>query len=792
MSTILQMLTPKLRRPRSRVFVRGAVCWLIAAPLVAMGQLPHVRPPLEPSDTSSPRATLNSFISACNTLDELVQQGAVAEENHPDVLPVKERILDCLDLSDLPRDLRGLAGIDAALFLKEVLDRVALPPEDEIPLGIDADANPEQPLLTWNIPGTRLKITRVEQGPQQHEYLFSPETVRRAAEFFQIARLLPYRTDGPRVSPGLNDAYVAATRKQPTLSSDTSSPRSTLTRFLDSADELFEAIQQVRHIDRQNLEHQPLVDRIISCLDISQLPGYTREYFDAEAAVCLKEVLDRVPLPPPEEIPGSESVEGSAGVEPLARWQVPGTQITIARMQDGPRRGEFLFSAETVAQAPELYRRAQSRPYRTEGRPVTAGFYDWWLSSPGHPIVAQWLDSRPNWLRQRVLWAAVWQWIGLVVAIPVALAIMFLVSRFGRWREGDVQENSLLRYWLTLAYPLVVMLIPLGFKRFAWDYLTLRGNAFYVTAFCADVVFLLAGAGLVVGISSRIGETIAALRQSPHGGLDDNLIRIICRVLGLAAAAVVLLEGGRFLGFPVTTLIASAGIGGLALALSAQGFIKGLFGTVVILLDKPFRVGDRILACGQDGIVDEIGLRSTKLRAFLTDHVVSIPNDRIADAEIENIGTRKHIRRMTDLHIPLDTPCHKVEKAVAIIRNALQDHKGLDPDFPPQVYFNEFNPDSFNIRIVYWYSPPELWDYYAFCEQLNLEIFQAFEEQGIQFSLPFRHTYWKHDGQQGPLDVSVVDERVPATTSRPDAQSPPGKIGSTTSPFSAEELPTAR
>ncbi len=236
-----------------------------------------------------------------------------------------------------------------------------------------------------------------------------------------------------------------------------------------------------------------------------------------------------------------------------------------------------------------------------------------------------------------------------------------------------------------------------------------------------------------------------------------NLIRIICRVLGITAAAIVFLEGGRFLGFPLTTLIASAGIGGLAIALSAQGLIKGLFGTVTILLDKPFRVGDRIVAKGYDGVVEEIGLRSTKLRA-LSNHLICIPNDLMADMEIENIGQRRLIRRMTDLHIPLDTSREKVEQAVACIRKILENHEGMDPDFPPRVYFNDINSDSFNIRFCYCFGPPDMWKSFAMSERVNLAIFRAFERHGIQFSLPMRHSHWKHDDQQGPLEVALGGE----------------------------------
>jgi MscS family membrane protein len=328
--------------------------------------------------------------------------------------------------------------------------------------------------------------------------------------------------------------------------------------------------------------------------------------------------------------------------------------------------------------------------------------------------------------------------------------------RIGRIRSERVRQRSLLRYWVTILFPIAGLLVPLAFKHVVYEYLTLRGNALYVANFSADLVFLLALVVVILGVSKRMADSVIAL-PSIHGqGLDAHLIRILCRLLGIIVASIVFLEGGRYLGFPITTLLASAGIGGLAIALSAQGMIRGVFGTVTILLDKPYRVGDRIVVNGQDGTVEEIGLRSTKLRTFLTNHVVSIPNDQMADSEIENIGRRRHVHRMSDIHIPLDTPREKVEKAVAVIRTVLDKHEGMDPEFPPRVFFNDFNPDSFNIRVICWYQPPKLWDFYAFSEKVNLEILRVFEEHGIPFSMPLRHSFWKRDDEQGPLDVNVI------------------------------------
>ncbi len=738
----------------------SCIC-LVVGHSAAMAQERAPLHPLEPSDTLTPRATLTSFIDSCNELYNL----AKAEERTADFtskfLPASERILDCLDLSALPSELRDSIGVESAVYLKEVLDRIELPPDDEIhdAAAIEAATKSEE-FSRWQIPHTRLVIIRVQEGPHRGAYLFSPETVRQAAKFYTAAKQLPYRTEGPKVSRDFYDTYILLTKRQPTLLADTSSPRGTLTLFLNSTNELFDFIRKQKRFDRNDPEHVPKVMRIFSCLDLSELPEFSRDYYASEAAVCLKEVLDRVVLPPAEEIPGAENIETAVGSETLVRWQIPKTQITIAKVQEGPRRGEYLFTPGTVKRAVELYEKAKKQPYRTEGRVVSKGFHDWWLTTPGNPTVATWVDWMPDWFRVRIFGLAIWQWLGLLLAVIVGFGVMFAVYRIGRIRSERMRVYSLLRYWITLVFPIVGMLVPLAFKHVVWEYLTIRGNALYVANFSADLVFLLAVIAVILGGSSRIADSVVALPRIRPQGLDAHLIRILCRVLGIVAAVVVFLEGGRYLGFPLTTLLASAGIGGLAIALSAQGMIKGLFGTVTLLLDKPFRVGERVIVNGHDGFVEEIGLRSTKIRAFLTNHLISIPNDQIADSEVENIGRRQHIHRTFDLHIPLDTPREQVEKAVAAIRAALDNHEGMDPEFPPRVYFNDFNADSFNIRVTYWYAPPNLGDYYAFSEKLNLEIFRAFEEHGIQFSLPLRHTYWKHDDEKGPLDVKVVSDEA--------------------------------
>jgi MscS family membrane protein len=177
----------------------------------------------------------------------------------------------------------------------------------------------------------------------------------------------------------------------------------------------------------------------------------------------------------------------------------------------------------------------------------------------------------------------------------------------------------------------------------------------------------------------------------------------------------------------------------------------------MLMADKPFRVGERIVFGNYDGVVEDIGLRSTRVR-LLTGHQLTVPNDELSRSHIENIGRRPYIRRKAELHIPLDTPCEKIEKAVAIVREKLDNHEGMDPERPPRVFFLDFTANGFCIQFIYWYTPPEMWQYRAFTEKLNFEIFRAFDAENIQFSLPSRHTFWKHDAEKGPLDVRLLSD----------------------------------
>lgn len=232
---------------------------------------------------------------------------------------------------------------------------------------------------------------------------------------------------------------------------------------------------------------------------------------------------------------------------------------------------------------------------------------------------------------------------------------------------------------------------------------------------------------------------------STGSSIDD----VLAPLFGKTLRVFIVIIGGILIiqnltGVKIGPLLASLGIGGIAIALAAKDSIANFFGTLTILFDKPFQIGERVIIDNYDGVVEDVGFRSTRIRT-LTGHLVTIPNEKVVNSGLENIGKRPHIRWLTNITITYDTPPNKVEKAVSIITEILNNHEGMHPDFPPRVYFNGFNDWSLNISLIAWYHPANYWDMQEWQQRTCLEILRKFNAEGIDFAFPSRTLFLAND-----------------------------------------------
>jgi len=369
-------------------------------------------------------------------------------------------------------------------------------------------------------------------------------------------------------------------------------------------------------------------------------------------------------------------------------------------------------------------------------------------------------------------WLQTYDWWRYLFVLVVVIVVYQLIRVMGRLLQEmaralkETPENLRLQLVIeAIVWPLRLLLSCIAVVAIK-EIFVLPQTASNLAGVAINILTTLA---VVIFIYRLVELMVYELKRVTEGGdnlLDETfiqLMRMLARLVVLVFGAIYLIQ--TISGKPLSALLAGLGIGGLAVALAAQDTLKNFFGSIMIMLDKPFKVGQRVTVDSHDGVVEEVGFRSTRVRT-LTGHLVTIPNEKMATSNIENIAQRPSIRRLTNITITYDTPPEKVEKALSIIGDILKDHEGMHPDFPPRVFFNEFNDTSLNILMVYWYHPPNYWDFLAFNQRVNLQLMRAFEAEGIEFAFPTSTTYLAQDDRR-PLRIQVSDDLPPDPGSRP-------------------------
>jgi small-conductance mechanosensitive channel len=186
------------------------------------------------------------------------------------------------------------------------------------------------------------------------------------------------------------------------------------------------------------------------------------------------------------------------------------------------------------------------------------------------------------------------------------------------------------------------------------------------------------------------------------------------------------------LGINVTSLIAGVGIGGIAIALALQNILGDLFASVSIMLDKPFIVGDFIIVDEHAGNVENIGLKTTRVRSLSGEQLVFSNNDLLS-SRIKNYKQMQERRILFTIGVTYDTPCEKLESIPIIIKEIIDK---LEKTRFDRAHFKEFGDFSLNFEIVYYMLVPTYIDYVDAQQAINLELYRRFEKEEIEFAYP--------------------------------------------------------
>lgn len=188
----------------------------------------------------------------------------------------------------------------------------------------------------------------------------------------------------------------------------------------------------------------------------------------------------------------------------------------------------------------------------------------------------------------------------------------------------------------------------------------------------------------------------------------------------------------------IASLVAGLGIGGLAMALAAKETLENLLGSFTIFLDKPFKVGDSVIVNNYRGKVERIGLRSTRLRT-LENSLVTVPNKRMVDAELDNLTERQSFRVHFNLTVTYSTRREKIISFIEGIKTLLSNDNEVEEKF--SVRFHAFGDSALEIRIDYYAATPNFDDHLIVRERINLELMDLAEKLEISFAFPSRSIY---------------------------------------------------
>ncbi|MGK7917431.1 MAG: hypothetical protein AB4038_18110, partial [Prochloraceae cyanobacterium] len=212
---------------------------------------------------------------------------------------------------------------------------------------------------------------------------------------------------------------AAPSIKHPLAPPDTSSPQATLRSFVENVNRAHQSVQVSEYSKQAKIFFQ----RAQRCLNLSEIPQRLREDVAEEGTLLLKEILDRIEVPPYDRIPDASAV---AADKEFSKWTLPKTEIDIVKVESGPRAGEFLFSSATVARLDEFYQKVKELPYKPG---ATEGIYQLYVATPGvgGSKVNKWFLNLPSWLNTRHWGQTLWQWISLGISLLIAVWIPYRI-----------------------------------------------------------------------------------------------------------------------------------------------------------------------------------------------------------------------------------------------------------------------------------------------------------------------------------------------------------------------------
>ena len=330
----------------------------------------------------------------------------------------------------------------------------------------------------------------------------------------------------------------------------------------------------------------------------------------------------------------------------------------------------------------------------------------------------------------------------LIGSIFLGFLLQFIVKIIAKSKKlvnaNDLNVSSLVSvFFLSISRAIPFLFLVIGLK-ISLSFLIISDSLDSIISDILSVLTIISVGYFIFCLVDLVNYLLNNITKKTETTIDDMVVPMVRKTLRVAIVVLVLVQIAQVLSDkPITSILAGLGVGGLAVALAAQEAIKNFFGSLIIFADKPFELGEYVGVNDCKGIVEEVGFRSTRIRT-LDGHLVTIPNGELANQMIENISKRPYIKRKFELGITYDTPPEKLDQAKSILNEILSDNPFSHEDYPPQIYFKDFNSSSLDLIVFYWFYSNDYWAYMNFADKVNSDILKKFNEAKIDFAFPTR------------------------------------------------------
>lgn len=351
-------------------------------------------------------------------------------------------------------------------------------------------------------------------------------------------------------------------------------------------------------------------------------------------------------------------------------------------------------------------------------------------------------DWAPDWSKKVWYNNTFYDWlysISIIIGSIIAAKLLYwfigkYVKKITEKTKTNLDDILIDKLEEPIVYGIVISAFYWAFNRL---HFTESVDAFFAKIF--TVIYILNITWLIIRIlDSMVDEYIVPMVDKSDSDLDDQLLPILRKVVNGILWTVGLIIALSNAGFDVMALIAGLGIGGLALALAAQDTVKNIFGGVMVFLDKPFKIRDRIKINGMDGTVEEIGIRSTRLRT-LEGRIITVPNGQFSDNPVENVSLEPTRKVVLNLGLTYETTPDQMEKAIGMLTQiAIDNQKVTDESL---VSFNSWGDFAMGILFIYYIKNDD--HILSAQTEMNLEILRQFNAAGLEFAYPTQMIYKK-------------------------------------------------